>query len=65
MTMKIFCGSKDINYNCSNQYAFLNWRFDNSMGSNDKNNPFQMVRDNCEMGKAYMASAVIILHSIE
>lgn len=63
--MKIFCGEKDINYNCSDGYAFLNWRFDNLMGSNNKDNPFQIVKDNCEMGKAYIASAIITLYSIE
>lgn len=63
--MKIFCGEKDINYNRSDGYAFLNWRFDNLMGSNNKDNPFQIVKDNCEMGKAYIASAIITLYSIE
>lgn len=28
----IFCGEKDIDYTQSNNYAFLNWDFDNSLG---------------------------------
>lgn len=62
--MKIFCGEDEINYNQSNNYAFLNWRFDDAMGENDKNNPVQIINDNFEMGKAYMANAVLGLYSI-
>ncbi|WP_294905579.1 hypothetical protein [uncultured Eubacterium sp.] len=62
--MKIFYGEKDINYNNPAQYAFLNWRFDDSMGKNDKNNPLQKINDNFEMGKAYIADAIITLYSI-
>lgn len=62
--MKIFYGEKDINYNNPNEYAFLNWRFDDSMGGNDKTNPYQGISDNFEMGKAYMANAIIVLYSI-
>ena len=62
--MQIFYGEKDIDYNNPNGYAFLNWRFDDSMGGNNKENPFQGISDNFEMGKAYMANAVIALYSI-
>lgn len=51
--MQIFYGEKDIDYNNPNGYAFLNWRFDDSMGGNNKENPFQGISDNFEMGKAY------------
>ena len=37
--MKIFCSEDEINYNQSNNYAFLNWCFDDAMGGNDKSNP--------------------------
>ena len=50
--MQIFYGEKDIDYNNPNGYAFLNWRFDDSMGGNNKENPFQGISDNFEMGKA-------------
>ena len=30
--MKIFCSEDEINYNQSNNYAFLNWCFDDAMG---------------------------------
>lgn len=63
-TMKIFYGDKDTNYNNPDKYAFLNWRFDDSMGTNNKDNPFQSVNDNFEMGKAYMANAVLSVYSI-
>lgn len=62
--MKIFCGEKDINYSKPERYAFLNWRFDNGIGSNDKNNPLQPINDNFEMGKAYLANAILTLHSL-
>lgn len=62
--MKIFYGEKDINYNNPAQYAFLNWRFDDSMGKNDKNNPLQKINDNFEMGKAYISNAVLTLFSV-
>ena len=64
LRMQIFYGEKDIDYNNPNGYAFLNWRFDDSMGGNNKENPFQGISDNFEMGKAYMANAVIALYSI-
>lgn len=57
--MKIFCSEDEINYNQSNNYAFLNWCFDDAMGGNDKSNPVQTINDNFEMGKAYMANAVL------
>ncbi len=48
----IFYGEKDIDYTKSNNYAFLNWDFDNSEG---KNNVYQSVEDNFfVMGNAYM-----------
>lgn len=62
--MKIFCSEDEINYNQSNNYAFLNWCFDDAMGGNDKSNPVQTINDNFEMGKAYMANAVLGLYSI-
>ena len=40
----IFYGEKDIDYTKSNNYAFLNWDFDNSRGG--KNNVYQSVEDN-------------------
>ena len=48
----IFYGEKDIDYTKSNNYAFLNWDFDNSRGG--KNNVYQSVEDNFVMGNAYM-----------
>lgn len=62
--MKIFCGEKEINYNRADKYAFLNWRFDDTMGSNNKDNPLQKINDNFEMGKGYMANAVLGLYAI-
>ena len=58
----IFCGEKDIDYTKSNNYAFLNWDFDNSRGG--KNNVYQSVEDNFVMGNAYMGNAVLGLFSI-
>ena len=43
--MKIFCSEDEINYNQSNNYAFLNWCFDDAMGGNDKSNPVQTIND--------------------
>ena len=43
----IFYGEKDIDYTKSNNYAFLNWDFDNSRGG--KNNVYQSVEDNFVM----------------
>ena len=63
-TVKIFINETEADYNNSNRYAFLNWRFDNGLGSNEKENPRQMVFDNFEMGKAYLANAVLTLNSI-
>lgn len=62
--MKIFYGEKDIDYDKSKEYAFLNWRFDDSMGTNNKENPYQKISDNFEMGKAYISNAIIVLFSI-
>lgn len=62
--MKIFYGEKDIDYDNSKEYAFLNWRFDDSMGTNNKENPSQKISDNFEMGKAYISNAIIALFSI-
>ncbi|WMJ77314.1 MULTISPECIES: hypothetical protein [unclassified Sedimentibacter] len=62
--MKIFFSESEINYNNNHKYAFLNWRFDNGQGSNDKRNPKQSVFDNFEMGKAYLANAILTLYSI-
>lgn len=62
--MQIFYGEKDIDYNNPNSYAFLNWCFDNSMGKNNKDNPFQKINDNFQMGKAYISNAIIVLYSI-
>lgn len=59
---KIFFGNKDIDYSQPDNYAFLNWRFDNSMGG--KYSPAQSVQDNFVMGNAYMANAVLGLYSI-
>ena len=53
----IFYGEKDIDYTKSNNYAFLNWDFDNSRGG--KNNVYQSVEDNFVMGNAYMGNAVL------
>ena len=58
----IFYGEKDIDYTKSNNYAFLNWDFDNSRGG--KNNVYQSVEDNFVMGNAYMGNAVLGLFSI-
>ena len=58
----IFCGEKDIDYTQSNNYAFLNWDFDNSLGG--KNNVAQFIQDNFVMGNAYMGNAVLSLYSI-
>lgn len=57
----IFYGEKDIDYTKSNNYAFLNWDFDNSRGG--KNNVYQSVEDNFVMGNAYMGNAVLILNT--
>lgn len=62
--MKIFYGEKDIDYDKSKEYAFLNWRFDDSMGTNNKENPTQIISDNFEMGKAYISNAIIALFAI-
>lgn len=62
--MKIFFGNKDTDYTKPNKYAFLNWHFDNSIGLNNKNNPIQSIKDNFEMGKAYISNALITLYSI-
>jgi len=62
--MQIFYGDKDINYNNPSGFAFLNWHFDDSMGANIENNPSQKIIDNFEMGKAYMANAILTLYSI-
>ena len=58
----IFYGEKDIDYTKSNNYAFLNWDFDNSRGG--KNNVYQSGEDNFVMGNAYMGNAVLGLFSI-
>lgn len=60
--IKLFFGEKDINYAQPNNYAFLNWMFDNSMGGKD--NLAQSAQDNFVMGNAYMANAVLGLYSI-
>lgn len=62
--MQIFYGEKDIDYNNPNGYAFLNWCFDDSMGKNNKDNPFQKINDNFQMGKAYISNAILVLYSI-
>lgn len=62
--MKIFLSQSEINYNENYKYAFLNWRFDNGQGSNDKRNSMQPVFDNFEMGKAHLANAILTLYSI-
>lgn len=62
--MKIFYGEKDIQYYNPDRYAFLNWRFDDSMGTNNMDNPLQPISDNFEMGKAYIANSILTLFSI-
>ena len=62
--MKIFLSESEIDYDYPSKYAFLNWRFDNGHGSNDKRNPNQPVFDNFEMGKAHLANAILTLYSI-
>jgi hypothetical protein len=62
--MKIFLSESEIDYNNNRRYSFLNWRFDNGSGSNDKRNPEQPVFDNFEMGKAHLANAILTLYSI-
>lgn len=61
---KIFLCEKEINYNTPDKYAFLNWRFDNGTGYNDKQNPKQPIFDNFEMGKAHLANAVLTIYSL-
>lgn len=62
--MKIFLSESEIDYNEHQKYAFLNWRFDNGHGSNDKHNPTQPLFDNFEMGKSHLANAILTLYSI-
>ena len=48
---RIFYGERDgIDYVNQGKYAFMNWRFDNGMGANDKNNnKSQAVSDNYQL----------------
>jgi len=62
--MKIFFSESDIDYDNHRKYAFLNWRFDDGEGTNDKCNPKQPVFDNFEMGKAHLANGILTLFSI-
>ncbi len=56
--MKIFFGEKDIDYSANEKYAFLNWRFDDSAKIG------QDISSNFEMGKAYLANAILALYCI-
>lgn len=62
--IQLFFNESEINYNCSYNYAFMNWNFDDSLGYNDKNNPTQILFDNFKMGNAYIANAIIGLDCI-
>lgn len=62
--MKLIFGEKEVDYSCPAKYAYLNWRFDDGLGSNSKNRFEQSVFDNYEMGKAYLSNATLGLFSI-
>lgn len=63
--IKIFYGDNDNrDYNNPDAYAFLNWRMDNGLGSNDKENRAQMASDNYQMGKGYIGNALVSLFTI-
>lgn len=61
--MKIFYGDND-NRDFSNpqNYAFLNWCFDDGLGKNS--NPNQHIYDNYILGKAFIGNAILTLADV-
>lgn len=59
---KIFYSEMDNrDFHCPDKYAFLNWRMDDGLGTNQRSPEIQMVSDNYYMGRGYLGNALLSL----